>query len=239
MINTYGELKTDIADWLDREDLADSIPTFIKLAESKIYRALRTRDTEFTKTWTEADEPLSPIELPDNFREAHLLTLDGLPIKNISSQEFRERQWAGQEPTTQYFTIIERKLYLLAWPTEAPDSWTPFNLELIYYGTESLGEMATWDTPTNPNQVPESDGTPPETAVRDDTATSRLLQVAPDLYLYGALVEAYRYLREPDKMMEYRALFAETINNLEIEAAMADLTGGTVSVSSIYYDGRP
>ena len=238
MINTYGKLKTEIANWLDREDQTANIPTFIKLAETKIYRRLRTRDTEFTKIWTGADGPLSPISLPDNFREARLLTLDGKPLENISAQELRTRQNLGQEQNARYYTIIERELHIIAWPTTTPDDWGTFRLELIYYGTESIGEMATWDTPTNPNQVPEDDGIPTETTERSDNATTRLLQVAPDVYLYGALVEAYAFLREPTKALEYRMMFSGALDELDLEQAMADLTGGTVAVSSIYYDGR-
>ena len=37
----YGELKANIAAWLDRTDLTDKIPTFISLAEAKFFRVLR------------------------------------------------------------------------------------------------------------------------------------------------------------------------------------------------------
>ncbi len=238
MITTYGELKTDIADWLDREDLAGKIPSFIKLAETKIYRFLRTRESEFTRTWTEVDNPINPITLPDNFREAHLVTLDDRPLVNISSQEFKARQASDYSGETAFFTIIERQLWLWPWVDEIPaDGWSPFTLDLLYYGTESLGEMATWTTPTNPNQVPESDGTAPNTSVRGDQATSRLLQVAPDAYLYGSLAEAYQYLQLPKKAAEYRTLFTEAMTDLDMESALADLTGSTVGVASVYHDG--
>ena len=238
MITTYGELKTAIADWLDREDLAGRIPSFIKMAETKVYRTLRTRENEFTKTWTEVDEPLSPIDLPQNFREVKLITLDDLPLENISPQEFHRRSREGEQGARSYFTLIERKLYIYPWPTVTPDDWGTFTLEMIYYGTESITEMATWDTPTNPNAVPEYDGDAPTTAVRDDSATTRLLQVAPDVLFYGALSEAYSYLLVPDKKAEYQAMFSAAVADLEHEGAMADLTGSTVGVSSIYFDGR-
>lgn len=238
MITTYGELKTTIADWLDREDLAGRIPHFIKLAETKVYRTLRTRENEFTKTWTEVDEPLSPIDLPQNFREVKLVILDDIPLENISPQEYHVRVRKGNEGTRAYFTLIERKLYVYPWPTETPDDWGTFTLEMIYYGTESITEMATWNTPTNPNSVPEGLGSAPETSVREDEATTRLLQVAPDVLLYGALSEAYGYLMQVEKKAEYQAMFSAAVADLEQEGAMADLTGSTVGVSSIYFDGR-
>jgi len=39
---TFDELKTNIADWLNRTDLTSVIPTFITLAEARLNRQLRT-----------------------------------------------------------------------------------------------------------------------------------------------------------------------------------------------------
>ena len=40
-ITTYAELKTAIANWLNREDLTSVIPDFISLAEADFNRKLR------------------------------------------------------------------------------------------------------------------------------------------------------------------------------------------------------
>lgn len=45
-ISTYAELKGAVADWLNREDLAAVIPSFISLAEADINRALRDHRME-------------------------------------------------------------------------------------------------------------------------------------------------------------------------------------------------
>lgn len=239
MITNYGELKTEIANWLDREDQTGNIPTFIKLAETKIYRVLRTRENEFVVEYDETTTPAptNPISLPQNFREAHLLSLNNEPLEYISSQEYELRLGRGYEGTQTFYTIVGRSLYMVPWQTDEADLADEFKLKLIYYGSESLGEMATWETPYNPNSVPESDGTPPVTTERSDAATTRLLQVAPDVLLYGALVEAYKLLREPQKMAEYKAMFVETITDLAMEHATAEFTGSTVAVSSAYHDG--
>lgn len=242
---TYGELKTEIANWLNREDteLIGKIPGFIKLAESKIYRVLRTRENEFQRQYLAVDDPFNPITLPQNFREVSLLTVNGQQLEHLSHQRFMAmketvtQEDENRQPT--YFTLIERNLYLWPWPeaTLTEPEWGTISVDLIYYGTESIGEMSTWATPTNPNAVPESDGTPSDTTERTDDATTRLLLIAPDVYLYGALTEAYRWLREPAKSQEYKQLFVETINDLNMEHAHAQLTGSTASVSSVYHDG--
>lgn len=45
-ITSYSTLKTAIADWLDRDDLATQTDTFIDLMEAQIYRRLRIRAME-------------------------------------------------------------------------------------------------------------------------------------------------------------------------------------------------
>ena len=47
-INTYSTLQTAVANWLDRDDLADRVPEFISLAEATFNRVLRIRSMETT-----------------------------------------------------------------------------------------------------------------------------------------------------------------------------------------------
>ena len=238
-MKNLGELETRIAEYLDREDLGDDIPKFIRLAETKIYRKLRTRENEFTLNITETTipEPISPITLPQNFREFKLLTLNDTPINNVSVQRFKAIQASGYNGEATFFTTIERKLHLYPWPAETQAVWDSFNLDIVYYGTESIVDMATWTTPTNPNQVPESDGTPSNTTLRGDNATTRLFLVAPDVYLYGALAEAYTYLLMPDSAVMWGGAFTEALSELENEHSLAEFSGGTTSISNIYGDG--
>ena len=49
-ISNYGELKTSVANWLDRDDLTERIPEFIALCESMIIRSLRIRGMETMDT---------------------------------------------------------------------------------------------------------------------------------------------------------------------------------------------
>jgi hypothetical protein len=138
-MKNLGELKTTIADYLDREDLSAKMPTFIRLAETKMYRNLRSRENEFTLQITEATipEPLSPIILPDNFREFKQVNLNDKPIENVSSQRLNAIRGRGYKGERTYFATVERKLELVPWATESPDEWAAFTLDITYYGTES------------------------------------------------------------------------------------------------------
>ena len=48
-LSNFSELKTEMANYVDRSDLTDQIPTFIKLTEARINRSLRVRLMESVK----------------------------------------------------------------------------------------------------------------------------------------------------------------------------------------------
>ena len=78
-MTTYVQLRTDIADWMAREDLTSKIPTFVDLAEAAIRRDVRVRDMEASTDLTLSAQSVS---LPTDFIEARRLYLD-----NTSSRE--------------------------------------------------------------------------------------------------------------------------------------------------------
>lgn len=65
MISDYSTLKQGIADWLARADLTGAIPTFIQLAEARINRDVRTRQTQSLVTGAAVD---GVITLPADLR---------------------------------------------------------------------------------------------------------------------------------------------------------------------------
>ena len=42
-LDNYDGLKSEVAGWLNRTDLAPVIPTFVRLLEAQVERILRTR----------------------------------------------------------------------------------------------------------------------------------------------------------------------------------------------------
>lgn len=104
MATTYAELKTEIADFLNRDDLTDVIPTFIKLGEAQIARDLRHRKQERRATTT-LDEQYEA--LPSDFLEARYLQVGGTsalrPISYSDLMKYREASDTAGEP--QYYYI--------------------------------------------------------------------------------------------------------------------------------------
>jgi hypothetical protein len=78
---TYAELKSAIADFLNRQDLTSVIPTFIQLAEASINRTVRHRRMLSRATATLTSQF---TDLPDDFLEAKNIQLNSNPVTPLS-----------------------------------------------------------------------------------------------------------------------------------------------------------
>ena len=83
-ITTYDELKTSVANWLNRDDLTSVVPDFITLAEADMNRKIRHWRQEKRST-AEIDTQYSAI--PADFAEAirfYLTANNTSPLELIS-----------------------------------------------------------------------------------------------------------------------------------------------------------
>jgi hypothetical protein len=127
-LSTYAELKAAIADFLDRQDLTASIPTFIALAEARISRDLShwKQEKRVTAVFNEQFELI-----PNDFIEGMSLQhVDGGRIMTMAATEMHERRggvnYAAGKPTSVRLTAGQFELY----PT--PDK--AYNVSLLYRG---------------------------------------------------------------------------------------------------------
>lgn len=67
-------------------------------------------------------------------------------------------------------------------------------------------------------------------ALSDSTTTNWLLRDAPDVYLYGALLEAAPYLNNDPRIDTWRALLQVAINDLQVSNDRAKYSGGTLAI---------
>jgi hypothetical protein len=138
-ITTYTELKTAIANWLNRDDLTSIIPDFISLVEADMDRKVRHWRMEERST---ADIDARYTQLPSGFMEAvrFHLDVDERPIELVtplSLQTYR-RNNADTTGRPQYYSIIAGQIEV--WPT--PD--TAYTGELYYYArTAGLSDSNT------------------------------------------------------------------------------------------------
>lgn len=72
-MTTFAVLKSDVADWLLRDDLTTVIPSFVRNAEAAIRRDIRVSNQETSASITVTNGTGS---LPDGFIEAYRVTVD-------------------------------------------------------------------------------------------------------------------------------------------------------------------
>jgi len=107
-ISTYTELQSAIADWLNRDDLAAVIPTFISLAEVGMERVLRTRNM-LVRANAPIDTQYSAV--PANFLEVRSIKITSVaPIQPMEFQTMDamdvldSKDQAAGKP--KYYTIV-------------------------------------------------------------------------------------------------------------------------------------
>lgn len=86
-INTFSTLKSNVADWIDRDDMSNQIDTMIGICEARLYSVLRVRGMESALSETIAS---GAITLPTDFIEFKHAYLDTTPTQAL---EFRPIDW--------------------------------------------------------------------------------------------------------------------------------------------------
>lgn len=88
-LDNYSQLQATVADWIDRTDLVAKIPTFIRLAEAKFNRKLRTAAQQATATLT-LTAGVAP--LPADYAELIYVTVPENPPRRLRYVTEDERQ---------------------------------------------------------------------------------------------------------------------------------------------------
>lgn len=194
-ISTFSELKTAVADFLDRDDLSSSVGNFIALGEANIARDIR-HWRMITKTTLTVDAQYE--DLPADWLETIRLSFsssNGRKVELGSLAEIMENRERTDNATgtPQLYAHVGSQLEF--WPT--PDG--SYSAELLYYA-----------------KVP---------ALSDAAPTNWLLTYHPDVYLYGALVHTAPYLQEDARVQVWAALYATAAQKLNEESNAARGSG--------------
>lgn len=200
-MTTFSELKSSIADYLDRSDLTAIIPDFIRLAETQMNRVVRDRRM-LQRSTAEVDSQFS--QLPSDFLEMLNLQVNGSSIKGL---EFRspsaldaERPFLSQYGEPVFFSIVGETLEVLPNP-----NGTVYDLELLYY-----------------QSIP---------ALSDSQTTNWVLTHHPDLYLFGALKQSAPYLKNDERLPIWNSLFAQALEELRIQDDRSQTYTGRLAIS--------
>ena len=127
---SYDNLKTNIASYLARTDLTEQIPMFISLAEKRLNRDLRLRQTLQQSTYT-MDSGFN-VPTPADFLEMQDIHLDGNPIIPLTFQtvsQFYRRSGVQNQGIPVNYTLIADNFVLSPEPTGASEiSMTYFKI---------------------------------------------------------------------------------------------------------------
>jgi len=204
-LDNYTDLQVEIADYLARDDLNSKIPTFIALCEAKLNRELYVRQMEQRSTVVIDTTSAEPefISLPDDFQ-----SMRSIRLKSTTGRTRLEYK-AGvalDEYQTQIVNRTGEPKYFTIIGDEIELSPTPddaYTIEMVY-------------RKTIPSLV--------------DNGTNWLLTLAPDVYLYGALLEASPYIRNDERISVWGSAFASAIDSLSRLGLAASYNAGPLQV---------
>ncbi len=184
---TYNTLISTAGDYLERNDIAASMPVFIRLAEKKCARILKAQlaTTTVTNTLT-AGNPL--VTKPERWIETISFTVQSSNSVTVLKKRPRETIQQMYPDTTvtglpKYYAEWQENYFYIG---QTPDQ--AYNYELLIY------------------QEPE-----PLDATNQ---TNYLTDAAPDLLLYSTLLEAQGYLKNTDMIPIWQAARDESIQQL-------------------------
>jgi hypothetical protein len=108
-IADYSELLVAVGRYYGRDDLVANYPSFVKLAEAKLARHLRTADMEASPTVLTTDAAGS-VALPVDYLETRMVVgSDGCKLKGVPFPELTPERLGG---SPDQFAIRRRTLYI-------------------------------------------------------------------------------------------------------------------------------
>ena len=184
-IATYSELNTAVANWLDRDDLTDRIPEFIALCEARFNRLLRIRAMEYKQTATTVSGQRN-LALPTGFIQMRNLQMNENPI--VPMQYVTPEIYDRLYGST--LTGTPQMYTIIADEIQlGPIPGSVLTIEMLFYKKfDALTAAAT---------------------------TNWMIINAPDVYLYGCLLEAEPFIMNDPRVQLWAAGFKQAITDMQ------------------------
>ena len=205
---TYAELKTAIANYLNRSDLTSDIDTFIDNVEAELNRRLRTKDMIKRATATADSQYLT---VPTDWIEAinvEITSNDFSPLFQQSIESLDVYRKSNNNSTGQpvYFAMVDDSIEL------APTPDAEYTLQLTYYAKIS--------------------------ALSDSNTSNFVSVSHPDVYLYGALKHASIFLMEDERIPMFTQQFEKALEEMRLEQEKAAFGKGSLMMRRRTYGKR-
>lgn len=192
---SYSDLQTSVANYLGRSDLTAVIPDFIRFAETRLARELRTRKMlkSATASMVAGD---ARVALPTDFLEVRDLYTQGnprMPVTYMSPSGFTRDARADESGLPVFYTVLSAEFQF------APMPDTAYVLEILYYAQ------------------------PP--VLSDTNSSNVFLANYPDALLYGALLEAEPYLINDARSQTWALLYDRAVKNIQDSDQNSEYSG--------------
>ena len=203
-LSTYTELKTSIANWLNRSDLTTEISDdFIKLAEADLNSKLRVRSMIAQSSFTIDTETEA---LPTGFlqiRDFYILSgATKYPLRYMTPSQMDSTKGTSNTGVPVAYTILGNTFRFMPKPDAA------YSGVLNYYKSFD--------------------------ALSSTTATNYILTNHPGIYLYGALFHAANFLGgiDPVRLGKWEQMYATALERLELNDREDQFSGSPLQVRS-------
>ena len=192
---SYSDLQTSVANYLGRSDLTAVIPDFIRFAETRLARDLRTRKMlkSATSSMTAGD---ARVALPTDFLEIRDLYTQGNPRKPVtymSPSAFTRNARANESGLPVFYTTLSAEFQF------APIPDTAYVLEILYYAQP--------------------------TVLSSSNSSNVFLANYPDALLYGSLLEAEPYLINDQRSQTWALLYDRAVKNIQDSDQNSEYSG--------------
>jgi hypothetical protein len=202
-LTDYSSLKTSVASYLARSDLTNQIPDFIRLAEERLARDLRTRKMlVVARADTTASD--STVGLPTDFLEMRDMHLRTTPVQSLTYRS-PNAFFAGSRTTDSGkpidYTILASEIQF------APVPNTAYSVQMLYYAKPQY--------------------------LSDTNITNAFLANYPDALLYAALGEAEPYLMNDARLQTWASLYDRAITAINTSDQSSEYGGQPMSMSYV------
>ena len=203
-LDTYDNLKSEIASFLNRDDLTANIDTFIDLAETRHARDLRIREMEAVSTSITTVAGTQSYDLPTGYLELRYAMLQTSPYTMLQymtpADFFRVYNEGEGTGMPVYYTIVGKKIYL----GHSPDSANVLELGFFQRAT----------------------------ALSSSNTTNDILTNFPDLYLYGSLAETSPFLMQDERLPVWSSLYKEGVKTANESAQRGRVSAAPLQMSA-------
>ena len=184
-ISNYTELQTAVANWLDRDDLTARIPEFIALAEARFNRVLRLRSMEAKYTANTVAAQRN-LALPAGYIQMRNFQVNTSPLTTLS--------------------YVTPEIYDRLWGGSTggtPKFYTILANEVSFGpipGSVMEVEMLFYKKFDN---------------LSGSVATNWLITNAPDIYLYGSMLEAEPFIMNDERVQLWAQALQQGVSDLQ------------------------